>query len=397
MNYKVAIDAGHGGADSGNTGNGLVEKDYALLISNYIKGRLDDLGIENIVTRNTDRTLTDDERVSIIETTYGLEDDVIVISNHLNSGGGSGLEVIYALRDDDDLAEEISKAVTSAGGTVNKYYQLRDPKNTQNDFYPLIANTPNYETVMIEYGYVDNSNDAQRIKNNYFDYAEAVVRAIAVYTGNKYVPLPGDNYYVVKKGDSLWKIANSYGISVDALKKANNLTSNNLDIGQLLLIPGTQKEEAGTTYVVKSGDSLWKIANNYGISVNELKSANNLTSDLLSIGQQLVIPSGNPGNAGTTYVVKAGDSLWKIANNYGVGVNELKSANNLTSDLLSIGQQLVIPSGNVGNTGTTYVVKAGDSLWKIANNYGVSVDALKKVNNLTSNLLSIGQTLVIPK
>ena len=164
MNYKVAIDAGHGGTDSGNTGNGLVEKEYALLISNYIKGRLDDLGIENIVTRNTDRTLTDDERVSIIETAYGLEDDVIVISNHLNSGGGSGLEVIYALRDDDDLAEEIAKEVTSAGGTVNKYYQLRDPKNTQNDYYPLIANTPNYETVMIEYGYVDNSTDAQRIK-----------------------------------------------------------------------------------------------------------------------------------------------------------------------------------------------------------------------------------------
>lgn len=343
MNYKIAIDAGHGGSDSGNAGNGLVEKDYALLISNYIKGRLDDLGIENIVTRNTDRTLTDDERVSIIETAYGLEDDVIVISNHLNSGGGSGIEVIYALRDDDDLAEEIAKEVTSAGGTVNKYYQLRDPENTQNDFYPLIANTPNYETIMIEYGYVDNSTDAQRIKNNYLDYAEAVVRAIAVYTGNKYVPLPGDNYYVVKKGDSLWKIANSYGISVDALKKANNLTSNNLDIGQLLLIPGTQKEEAGTTYVVKSGDSLWKIANSYGISVNELKSANNLTSDLLSIGQQLVIPSGNVGTTGITYVVKAGDSLWKIANNYGITVNQLKQANNLTSNLLSIGQTLVIP------------------------------------------------------
>ena len=397
MNYKIDIDAGHGGSDSGNAGNGLVEKDYALLISNYIKGRLDDLGIENIVTRNTDRTLTDEERVSIIETAYGLEDDVIVISNHLNSGGGSGIEVIYALRDDDDLAEEIAKEVTSAGGTVNKYYQLRDPKNTQNDFYPLIANTPNYETIMIEYGYVDNSTDAQRIKNNYLDYAEAVVRAIAVYTGNKYIPLPGDNYYVVKKGDSLWKIANSYGISVDALKKANNLTSNNLDIGQRLLIPGTQKEETGTTYVVKSGDSLWKIANSYGISVNELKSANNLTSDLLSIGQQLVIPSKNVGNTGTTYVVKAGDSLWKIANNFGISVNELKSANNLTSDLLSIGQQLVIPSGNVGTTGITYVVKAGDSLWKIANNYGITVNQLKQANNLTSNLLSIGQTLVIPK
>ena len=392
MNYKVAIDAGHGGSDLGNQGNGIAEKDYALLISNYIKDRLDDLGIENVITRSTDRDISDDERVNILTSAFGNDKNVIVVSNHLNKDAGEGLEVIYALRNSDAFAKKIADQVTSSGGVVNKYYQLRDPDNTQYDFVPIIRDTPNYETVMIEYGYVDNASDASRIKNNYLDYAEAVVRAIALYTGTNYVPLPGANYYVVKKGDSLWKIATSYGISVDELKKANNLTSNNLDIGQLLFIPSEQKEETGIVYVVKAGDSLWKIANSYGISVSELKSANNLISDLLSIGQQLKIPSG--GVASTIYVVKAGDSLWKIANSYGISVSELKSANNLTNDVLSIGQQLKIPSGGV--SGTIYVVKAGDSLWKISNNYGVSVDSIKKLNNLTSNLLSIGQQLKIP-
>lgn len=342
MNYKVAIDAGHGGSDLGNQGNGIAEKDYALLISNYIKDRLDDLGIENIITRSTDRTISDDERVNILTSAFGNDKNVIVVSNHLNKDAGEGLEVIYALRNSDAFAKKIADQVTSSGGVVNKYYQLRDPDNTQYDFVPIIRDTPNYETVMIEYGYVDNASDASRIKNNYLDYAEAVVRAIALYTGTNYVPLPGANYYVVKKGDSLWKIATSYGISVDELKKANNLTSNNLDIGQLLFIPSEQKEETGIVYVVKAGDSLWKIANSYGISVSELKSANNLTNDVLSIGQQLKIPSG--GVSGTIYVVKAGDSLWKISNNYGVSVDSIKKLNNLTSNLLSIGQQLKIPS-----------------------------------------------------
>ena len=392
MNYKVAIDAGHGGSDLGNQGNGIAEKDYALLISNYIKDRLDDLGIENIITRSTDRDISDDERVNILTSAFGNDKNVIVVSNHLNKGAGEGLEVVYALRNSDAFAKKIADQVTSSGGVVNKYYQLRDPDNTQYDFVPIIRDTPNYETVMIEYGYVDNSGDASRIKNSYLDYAEAVVRAIALYTGTNYVPLPGANYYVVKKGDSLWKIATSYGISVDELKKANNLTSNNLDIGQLLFIPSEEKKETGVVYVVKAGDSLWKIANSYGVSVSELKSANNLKSDTLSIGQQLKIPSGGVSN--TIYVVKAGDSLWKIANSYGVSVSELKSANNLTSDLLSIGQQLKIPGGGV--TSTIYVVKAGDSLWKIANSYGISVSELKSANNLTSDLLSIGQQLKIP-
>lgn len=396
MNYKVAIDPGHGGSDSGFSGNGLIEKDYALLISNYIKERLDALGIPNIITRNTDRVLTDDERINIIESAYGTDKNVIVLSNHLNKGGESGVEIVYSLRDNDKLASEIANQIDLAGYPVNKYYQLRDPKNTPYDYYPIIRNSSNYTPVLISYGYVDNKNDANRVKNNYLDYAEAVVRAIAMYTGVKYVPI-GTDYYVVEKGDSLYKIASNFGITVDALKKANNLTSNVLNIGQVLIIPGTAGNvtppSSSNTYIVKIGDSLWKIANNYGVSVDELKKANNLTSNLLSIGQVLIIPGGNvPTSPSQNYTVKSGDTLYKIANSYGISVNEIKSFNNLTSNNLSIGQILKIP----GVTSKTYTVKSGDTLYKISSNYGVSVDALKKANNLISNTLSIGQILVIP-
>ena len=99
--------------------------------------------------------------------------------------------------------------------------------------------------------------------------------------------------------------------------------------------------------MVKSGDSLWNISNRFGVSVNEIKSLNNLTSNNLSIGQVLEIPSSNQidgnSNLENTYIVKSGDSLWNIANRLGTTVNELKSLNNLTSNNLSIGQVLRIP------------------------------------------------------
>ena len=91
--------------------------------------------------------------------------------------------------------------------------------------------------------------------------------------------------------------------------------------------------------------------------------------------------------------MKSGDSLWSIANRYNTTVNELKSLNNLTSNTLSIGQILKLPSTTT--TTKTYIVKAGDSLWSIANKNNTTVDALKSLNNLTSNTLRIGQVLKI--
>ena len=104
----------------------------------------------------------------------------------------------------------------------------------------------------------------------------------------------------------------------------------------------------------------------------------------------------NPeGESLTNYVVQSGDSLYKIAMKFNTTVDDIKRINGLTNDYLSVGQVLRIPTSN--STTFTYVVKNGDSLYKIAQTYNTTVDELKRLNNLTSNSLVIGQQLVIPR
>ena len=314
MAYKVAIDAAAGGTNSGASGNGLVEKDYTLLVSKYISDRLNSLGIDNFLVRNGDQTLSDDERVQIIKNKYGTGNNIIVISNRLNIGGNNGAEIMYPLRNNSRLASSIAGNLETAGQTVIKYYQLRNSDNTALDDDYLIRNTDNNQTIVINYGYVDNQSDATFLKNNYENLAEAVVKSIADYAGITYTPANLEGYYVVQKGDSLWSIASKNKTTVNELKTLNNLSSNTLQIGQLLKLPTTSKEEITTNeniYIVKKGDSLWSISNKYGTNVDALKKANNLTSNILSIGQTLVIPSSNvPGSTEVTYTVQKGDTIF---------------------------------------------------------------------------------------
>lgn len=93
MDYKIVIDPGHGGTDSGAIGNGIIEKDYNLLISRYIYDELKKLGYPVYITRTTDETLPPTERVKKILNAFGDFPEVIVISNHINAGGGEGKSV----------------------------------------------------------------------------------------------------------------------------------------------------------------------------------------------------------------------------------------------------------------------------------------------------------------
>lgn len=285
-------------------------------------------------------------------------------------------------------------------GDINiKYFQRRLPGDTSRDYYYILRETGNTEAVLIEYGYIDNAKDAERLKNNYESYAEAVVRALSIYLGFQYIPPAGQTVYIVQSGDSLWSIARKLGITVAELRAYNNLTSDILQIGQVLLVPTLQEET--NTYTVKSGDSLWSIARQFNITVNDLKNENNLTSNLISIGQILKIPTSEPINPEPNYVVyivKSGDSLYRIARQFNTTVDTIKSFNNLTSNTLQIGQQLLIPINEIEDESSTitYIVKSGDSLWSIAQRYNTTVNEIKSLNNLTSNNLGIGQQLLIP-
>ena len=300
---KIVIDAGHGGNDPGASGNGIIEKEYALKISEYIYDRLRQLGLDVKMTRTTDETLSPSERVKRVLNAFGNNSDVIVISNHINAGGGDGAEVIYALRNKNTLSNLILSELEKEGQNIRKAYQRRLPSNTAKDYYFMQRDTGNTESITVEYGFLDSTgDDVNQLKNNWQNYAEAVVRAVTEYLNLTYIPVEGSNYYTVKSGDSLWGIAKKNNVSVNDLKEANGLTSNSLSIGQVLKIPTEIEEEQidTNTYTVKKGDSLYKIAQSYNTSVSELIKLNNLTNTNLSIGQVLKIPT----QTFNTYVVK---------------------------------------------------------------------------------------------
>lgn len=149
--------------------------------------------------------------------------------------------------------------------------------------------------------------------------------------------------YTVRAGDTLWELSRRYGTTVDAIKRLNGLTSDILYIGQVLKIP-TSETSSYFEYTVRAGDTLWELSRRYGTTVDAIKSLNGLTSDALYIGQVLKIPTSTMPSY-FEYTVRAGDTLWELAQRFGTTVDEIKSLNGLTSDSLSIGQVLLIPSG----------------------------------------------------
>ena len=402
MAKKIVIDAGHGGEDPGTSANGIVEKDLTLKISEYLHKRFDELGIPNEMTRTSDITLGPSERPTKAQSFYGNSNDVILLSNHINAGGGDGAEIIYSLRNSDKLSNLIAQEFAKAGQNVRKYYQRRLPSDPSKDYYYILRDTPNNESIIIEYGFADSTgDDPSLLKNNWEELAEAVVRAVASYVGVPYSSGSSSlNTYVVKSGDTLWSIAKKYGVSVEELKEKNNLTSNALSINQVLLIPVEDESpvevpSSSEYYTVKAGDSLYAIANKYGMSVDELKDLNNLTSNLLTIGQRLRVKKGmNEENTGETYTVVKGDNLYQIALKFDTTVDALKTLNGLNNNVLSIGQVLKIPSSD--NNEIIYTVVAGDNLYQIARRFGTTVTAIMNRNNLATNVLSVGQKLIIP-
>jgi murein DD-endopeptidase MepM/ murein hydrolase activator NlpD len=227
--------------------------------------------------------------------------------------------------------------------------------------------------------------------------------------------------YQVKSGDTLSLIALRYGVSVDELVQANGLANPDMIyIGQTLVIPNQQPDVSGQIYTVQAGESLAMIAKRYGVTTDQIISANNLP-DINSIyaGQQLTIPEGITQPAAksedVTYTLQRGDSLYRVSLVFGVSVDDLLAANSLASpNAVYPGLVVRVPSTDTQpvpassaatpattteNTGgRTYTVKMGDTLSQIAVSYSVTVDGLVAANGLLrADRIYVGEIINIPE
>ena len=409
MNTKVIVDAGHGGNDPGAVNGNIKEKDLTLQAAKYIDRRLKELGINSVLTRDTDEYLPREDRIRRINSITNNQ-PAILISNHINAGGGEGAEIVYALRNNSTLADITLQNIGEVGQLKRKVYQRRLPENPNLDYYYILRESgQNTEPILIEYGFIDNVKDQNKLLNYLDDYAEAVVKSIAEYTNTPYLEPNKQDQYTVQKGDTLYSISQKFNISVNKLKEINNLNTNTILPGQIIIITENETPPQPTTYKVQKGDTLYSISQKFNTTVDAIKRLNNITSNNIYINQELYIPTSSTppseplpippidddeNEEYSEYIVQKGDSLWKISRDYNITVKDLIELNNLTTTTLQIGDKLLVPIKL--NQVKTYIVKRGDTLWSISKYNNVTVNELKEKNNLTSNLLSIGQTLIIP-
>ena len=266
--------------------------------------------------------------------------------------------------------------------------------------------------------------------------------------------------YTVVSGDGLYAIARKTGISIQDLLSLNGLTLNStIYPGQVLKLSSTSEtsasEEASTSteetsseetstsseqatstgsYTVVSGDGLYAIARKTGTSIQDLLSLNGLNlNSVIHPGQVLQLSNAyesssteetvttteetasseettTSGNA-QMYYVHQGDTLYRIARNNGISLSTLLEWNHLSVDSpIHPGQGLIVSYGSSSSTEeaeetaassesteTTYTVQPGDGLWRIAKNHGLTLDELKSMNQLTSNIIQPGQVLIVSK
>ncbi|MDN6503251.1 LysM peptidoglycan-binding domain-containing protein, partial [Tetragenococcus halophilus] len=167
---------------------------------------------------------------------------------------------------------------------------------------------------------------------------------------------------------------------------------------------------------VQAGDSVWLIADQNGITMNQLRDWNNIQNDFVYPGQKLTVSKGSSSNnsnnnssssshnsSGGSYTVKAGDSVWLIADQNGITMDQLRDWNNIQNNFVYPGQKLTVSNGsssssssnNSSSSNTQHKVKSGDSLWLISQEYDISVSRLKSINNLNSDTIFIGQNLKV--
>lgn len=231
--------------------------------------------------------------------------------------------------------------------------------------------------------------------------------------------------HTIQDEETLFSIAQKYGVSVQQLQKWNNISGSAISIGQTLVIKQSEKEG---TYTVKDGDTLFSIAQKFGVTVGRLKKWNNLEGAAISVGQALIIqpvkeyqpekaiepveePVSIPAVSGAAdgyYTVKSGDTLFRIAQLFGMEVEKLKALNGLTSNNIRVGQELKVKAGSAKRMAMPakpgavirYELKQGMGLKELLRVFDMSMKEFRQLNpEMKATYINKGQVVqvVVPK
>lgn len=182
----LLIDPGHGGKDPGGGSNShWLEKDMVLDISLYQYERFKQLGVPVALTRNGDVYLSPLARTNAVKDSGAR----YCISNHINAGGGDGVETIHSIYADSALAAMLATEISKEGQNIRRTFTRTLPYASKQDYYYMHRDTGNVDTVIVEYGFADSKlDDIKQLLENWKDYAEAVVKGFCLHTGLTYLP-----------------------------------------------------------------------------------------------------------------------------------------------------------------------------------------------------------------
>ncbi|WP_017024872.1 N-acetylmuramoyl-L-alanine amidase [Vibrio rumoiensis] len=401
----VAIDPGHGGEDPGSIGpTRKYEKHINLAIAKKVVSKLNSTSnVHAVLTRTGDYYVNLNKRSEIARKNKALLLVSIHADSYTTSGPrGASVFVLSTRRANTEIGrwvvkkEEQSELLGGGGILLSKNNNDKNVSQTVLDLQfshsqtegnklalhvikelrqitrmhtskPVYASlavlkSPDIPSILVETGFISNPAEEKLLVQNYHQdkLAGAISNAIKQYfkdnppEGMIVVSHPSGTTHKVRSGESLSVIAQNYGTTTANLTKWNNLKSSSLAVGQELKVAApnsTAKTSAPAalsyhsdvvTHVVKRGEYLGKIAEQYSVSMQSIKDQNNLRSNTVNVGQKLQITVKSSSKT-TTYKVQRGDFLGKIADKYGVSITELRKANNLRSDSLAVGQELTIP------------------------------------------------------
>ncbi|WP_194439681.1 LysM peptidoglycan-binding domain-containing protein [Vibrio fluminensis] len=402
----VALDAGHGGEDPGSIGpTRKYEKHATLAISKKVADQINAIpGMKAVLTRRGDYFVNLNKRseiarknkahllvsihadafhspkprggsVFVLNTRRANTEIARWVENHEEQSqllGGAG-EVLAKNNNDKNVSQtlldlqfshsqkegyKVATKILREMGSAGVHLHKKEPVNAS----LAVLKSPDIPSVLVETGFISNPTEERLLfqRSHQDKLARALSKAIVKYfeenppEGTLFANRGKSIKHKVARGESLSVIAKKYGSSTKAIMSANKLKSTSLAVGQVLTIPGAQAsvsvpkvsnpvETKVVTHVVQRGEYLGKIATKYKVSVADIKRENNMRSDTLKLGQKLKITVSLKDQPLRKHKVQRGEFLGKIANKYGVSVNSLRRANNLKSDQLAVGQTLIIP------------------------------------------------------